>query len=322
MRLRTILPLIAGFVGFLPTGALGQSVTAVETASPVERIFSTEDGLHVEAGGKVFALTTCDVAPGICLEPVARPPHPARAPAGALPDGYVAVAASGDIRQAWYGRPTTRYAHGVLGDAIEAASLVTVTASGEKHETVLPAEQVFEDITPRIADLDGDGRNEVITIRSSKTGGAAVAVYGLAGGALSLRGAGSENGRTNRWLNIAGFLPSGDGGLTLYGVRTPHIGGRLFSLGFRDGVVTEQNDIATDVSNHIIGSRELGLSAVGKFGGRVELVLPSQDRKRLRFPLSNRADITLPGAIDQAIALLEGQLVTATVDGTLVVISP
>jgi hypothetical protein len=210
----------------------------------------------------------------------------------------------------------------VLGDAIEAGSLVAVTASGRQLEIVLPVEHVFEDITPRIADLDGDGRNEVITIRSSENGGAAVAIFGLVDDGLALRGAGSENGQANRWLNIAGFLPREDGGLTLYGVRTPHIGGRLFSLDLRDGVLRERNDITTDVSNHIIGSRELGMSAVGEFDGRVELVLPSQDRRRLRFPLSGRADIVLPGSIDKAIVVVDGRLVTATVDGTLIVVSP
>lgn len=325
MRLRVILPvlpILSVLAACLTTAALGQSVDTIETGAPVERIVATMDGARIEAGGELFALTACDAVSGLCLEPSTRPAGPDPAPAGALPDGRIAVAARGDIRQAWYARPTSRYAHGVLGDGIEAGSLVAVTASGQALEVVLPADQVFEDITPRIADLDGDGRNEVIAIRSSKSGGAAVAIYGLAEGSLTLRGAGSENGRANRWLNIAGLMPRADGGLTLYGVRTPHIGGRLFSIDFRDGTLRERNDIATDVSNHIIGSRELGMSAVGEFGGRVELVLPSQDRRRLRFPLSGRSDIPLPGAIDKAIAVIEGRLVTATETGTLIVVSP
>lgn len=325
MRLRAILPvlpILPVLAACLSTGAHGQQVDTIEARAPVERIVAAMDGAHIEAGGELFALTACDAAPGLCLEASATSAELPPAPAGALPDGRIASAATGDIRQAWYARPTSRYAHGVLGDAIEAGSLVALTVSGRVLEAVLPADQVFEDITPRIADLDGDGRNEVIAIRSSKSGGAAVVIFGLAGNALVLRGAGSENGRANRWLNIAGLVPRGDGGLTLYGVRTPHIGGRLFSLDFRDGTLSERNDIATDVSNHIIGSRELGLSAVGEFGGQVELVLPSQGRRRLRFPLSGRADIPLPGAIDKAIAVIGGRLATATEDGTLIVISP
>jgi hypothetical protein len=319
---RAFLPLLVLCSTVFWTAAHGQTFHQVKTAGPVEKISAGGNGVYIQAGGEVFATVACNAEAGLCLEASTVFPEPGTAPEGALPDGRIAAATTGDIRQAWYGRPTTRYAHGVLGDAIEAGSLVAVTASGRQLELVLPVEHVFEDITPRIADLDGDGRNEVITIRSSENNGAAVAVFGLVDDGLALRGAGSENGQANRWINIAGFLPRDDGGLTLYGVRMPHIGGRLFSLDLRDGVLRERNDIITDVSNHIIGSRELGMSAVGEFDGRVELVLPSQDRRRLRFPLSGRADIVLPGSIDKAIVVVDGRLVTATVDGTLIVVSP
>lgn len=306
----------------LVTTAHGQTVHQIETAAPVERISATGNGAYVLAEGEVFAVAACGVETGLCLEASAVSPEPDAAPVEALPDGRIATAINGDIRQAWFARPTRRFAHGVLGDAVEAGSLVAVTVSGSRVEAVLPDDQVFEDITPRIADLDADGTNEVIAIRSSVSGGAGVAIYGLVNGALKLRGAGTENGRANRWLNIAGLVPHPDGGLTLYGIRTPHIGGKLFSLDFRNGTVSERNDIATDLSNHIIGSRELGMSAVGAFGGRVELIVPSQDRRRLRFPLTDRADVRLPGAITKAIALVNGRVITATEDGTLIVVSP
>ena len=322
VRFRVALSLLILFAGGLVTAAHGQTVHAVKTGAPVERIITTGNGAYILAGGEIFKAVACDADSGLCLEPSAVFPEPDPAPEDALSDGRIATAISGDIRQAWFARPTQRYAHGVLGDAIEAGSLVVVTSSGNRMETVLPDDQVFEDITPRIADLDVDGTNEVIAIRSSTGGGAAVAIYGLVNGALQLRGAGTENGRPNRWLNIAGLVPHPDGGLTLYGVRTPHIGGKLFSLDFRNGTISERNDIATDVSNHIIGSRELGMSAVGRFGKQVELVLPSQDRKRLRFPLTGRGDIPLPGAINKAIALVNGRVITATEDGTLIVVSP
>jgi hypothetical protein len=306
----------------LVTAAHAQTVHQVKTAAPVERIIATGTGAYILAGAGVFKAVACDANSGICLEPSAVSPDLDPVPAEALPDGRIAVAGNGEILQAWFARPTRRYAHGVLGDAIEAGSLLVITSSGSRLEAILSEDQVFEDITPRIADLDGDGSNEVIAIRSSTGGGAAVAIFGLADTGLTLLGASSENGRANRWLNIAGLVPRPDGGLTLYGVRTPHIGGRLFSLNFRNGTVSERNDIASDVSNHIIGSRELGMSAVGTFGDRVELVLPSQDRRRLRFPLTSRADIPLPGPINKAIAVVDGRLVTATEDGTLIVVSP
>lgn len=317
-----LLAVAALVLSCIATAAPAQTVHQFRTAAPVDEIIAAGDQVYVRAGGQSFKAVSCASKSGLCLEPATEFPDQDPAPADALPDGRIATAVSGDIRQAWFARPTRRYAHGVLGDAVEAGSLVAVSVSGRRVEAVLPDDQVFEDITPRIADLDGDGTNEVIAIRSSVAGGAAVAIYGLVNGALQLRGAGTENGRPNRWLNVAGFLPRADGGLTLYGVRTPHIGGRLFSLDFRNGTVSEHNGIATDVSNHIIGSRELRMSATGMFGGRLELVLPSQDRRRLRFPLTDRADIPLPGSIDKAIALLAGRVITATEDGTLIIVSP
>lgn len=317
-----VLSAIAIASASLATTVHAQTVYQIQTAAPVERIIVDGNGAYIFAGGEVFKTLACDTASGLCIEASDTSPAPDPAPADALPDGRIAVTETGDIRQVWYARPTRRYAHGVLGDAVEAGSLVAVTSSGNLFEAILPDDQVFEDITPRIADLDGDGSNEVITIRSSQSGGAAVAIFGMAETGLTLLGASSENGRANRWLNIAGLVPHPDGGLTIYGVRTPHIGGKLFSLNFRDGTVSERNDIATDLSNHIIGSRELGMSAVGAFDGRIELVLPSQDRRRLRFPLTARADIPLPGAINSAIVLLDDRLVTATEDGRLIVVSP
>ena len=322
MKLGAALPLLLMCAAGLATAAHGQSVHTVKTSAPVERIFATDEGAFVRAGGQAFELEVCGAASGLCLKPTRFASEPTPAPAGGLPDGHIAVTDTGDIRRAWYARPTRRYAHGVLGDGVEAGSLVVVTSSGSRFEAILPDDQVFEDITPRIADLDGDGSNEVITIRSSESGGAAVAIFGMTDTGLTLLGASSENGRANRWLNIAGLVPHPDGALTLYGVRTPHIGGKLFSLDFRNATVSEHNDIATDVSNHIIGSRELAMSAVGRFGNRIELILPSQDRKRLRFPLTDRADIALPGAINKAIALVDGRVITATEDGRLIVVTP
>lgn len=287
--------------------------------NPVTAITETANGLFVTVGDDTFQFEPCERPEGLCLSTGPFDAVAAPAPDGALPDGMIATAETGDIRRAWYGRPTDRYDHGVLGDAIEGGSLVVETANGRRREFALPENQVFEDITPRIHDLDGDGANEIVTIRSSLTGGAAVAVYGLADGELVERGTGSENGQANRWLNIAGVKAE-----TIYGVRTPHIGGRLFALRYEDGRFTEENDIARDLSNHIIGSRDLGLSALGDLDGdgEDELVIPSQDRTRLRFPLSDRPDIGLPEPVTTGLAIANGHIVTRTQDGKLLVIVP
>ena len=170
---------------------------------------------------------------------------------------------------------------------------------------------MFEDRYPRLADLDGDGTVEVITIRSSVTRGASVTVYGLQDNALVEHASTGFIGRANRWLNvagIAGFL--GGSGQQIAVVQTPHIGGTLFVYQFTDGVLGLVGRLR-GFSNHVIGSTEMRLSATADVNadGRPDLALPSSDRRRLRMvgfadgALAEFGAVTLPGRIDKAIAV-------------------
>lgn len=236
----------------------------------------------------------------------------AQAPDG-LPDGFVAEAPPGvtDVARAWYAAPTTRYAHGVIGDAVEAGALVAQTREGEVLRVDLPPSEVFEDRTPRIADLDGDGRAEIVTIRASATAGAAASVYGLADGGLGLRATTPFIGRSNRWLNIAALADlAGLGRRQIAYVETPHIGGTLHLYDFDgDGLVRLAS--MRDFSNHAIGARELRLSAViAAASGGPALAAPDARRARLRVVAiaaggwRELASIALP-------ARLEGPIVVA-----------
>ena len=247
-----------------------------------------------------------------------------------LPDGLVATHPGGDIRAAWYEMPTTRYRHAVLGDATEAGALAVRTASNETLRLVLPESAVFEDRYPRLADLDGDGSVEVVTIRASLRQGAAVTVYGLRGGELVERASTDFIGRAHRWLNIAGIADfDGRPGLEIAFVRTPHIGGTLFFYEYREGMLI-QIGAMEDFSNHVIGSPELRLSAIADVNsdGKADLALPSHNRRMLRLisfehggPIALAA-IALPGRIDKAIAAQgSGQNTEFTVgldDGTII----
>lgn len=234
----------------------------------------------------------------------------ARAPDG-LPDGLVAEAA-GDIRAAWYVGPTRRYAHGILGDAIEASALRVETEDGAKLTYDLPANMVFEDRTPRIVDLDGDGRNEVITIRSSTSDGGGVAVYALRQGRLSEVAVNDFIGLRNRWLNIATLADiTGDGRKDIAYVRTPHIGGMLRLFRYDQGL-TFVSEI-DGFSNHAIGAREQRLSAVADIDsdGDMEIAIPSDSRSTMRIVdyqngLTEVASIALPARIDGPV-LAEGE---------------
>ena len=207
-----------------------------------------------------------------------------RAPDG-LPDGHVATRESGEIRTAWYAEPTDRYGHGVIGDAIEAGALVIETAAGEKLTFRLPEDQVFEDRTPRLADLDGDGRIEVVTIRASTRQGGSVAIYGLGGGTLVELAATPFIGRPNRWLNIAGIGDYADTpGREIALVVTPHIGGTLQVYRFSEYGLNRVAE-ARGFSNHEIGSPQLDLSASADLDGDglLEMILPTDGRDELRI---------------------------------------
>ncbi|MEP2438251.1 MAG: hypothetical protein ABJH93_15255, partial [Roseibium sp.] len=146
-----------------------------------------------------------------------------------LPDGRIAMPdVPQDIVEAWYSAPTERYRHGALGDVIEGGALSVRTASGELLSYHLPEDQVFEDRTPRLVDLDGDGKTEIIAIVAFARAGGAVAIFGIEDGKLVERAVSAPIGRSNRWLNIAGVADfAGLGRQQIAYVETPHIGGTL-----------------------------------------------------------------------------------------------
>jgi FG-GAP-like repeat len=201
-----------------------------------------------------------------------------------LPDGGIAKHAAGPVAKAWYHAPTDRYDHGVLGDSLEAGALAVQTRGGKTVTHELDQSLVFEDITPRLVDLDRDGQAEIITIVSSVKQGASLAVFVLDGDRLKLAARTEFIGKTHRWLNVAGIADyDGDGMAEIAIVKTPHLGGPLEIWDF-EGPRLRLIGSLGGFSNHVIGSRNLDLSAtLGSVDdGRSELLVPSADRTRLR----------------------------------------
>ncbi|ABD56084.1 Integrins alpha chain [Jannaschia sp. CCS1] len=174
-----------------------------------------------------------------------------------MPESVSAAGLNGGL--AWYDGPTTRYAHGVLGDAIEGTELHAYTDRASVAcgvpSAVLPEELVFEDTAPRLIDLDFDGRPEIIVVQSHQRLGAQLAVYSFADDGVSLRETAATPfiGRSNRWLAPIGAADlNGDGLMEIAYIDRPHLARTLRVWRFEDGALTE---IATmeGLTNHRIG---------------------------------------------------------------------
>ena len=163
----------------------------------------------------------------------------------AIPGGH----AQADIADARYSDPTGRYDHGILGDAIEYGALDLVLTDGPTLRIVLPETRVFEDIAPRLADVDGDGTREVVVVETDIARGARLAIYDEDG----LVAATPNIGQTHRWLAPIGIADlDGDGKTEIAYVDRPHLARRLMVWRFADGKLVKVAQ-ADGLTNHRIG---------------------------------------------------------------------
>ena len=186
-----------------------------------------------------------------------------------------------NIIAAWFARPTDRYRHGVLGDELEASRLVVDTVEGKQVLVDLPDHRVFEDVEPRLADVNGDNTDEILVVESDIRLGASLAVYGIVEGRLLQIAATPFIGKPHRWLNPVGVGDfDGDGHADIALVATPHIGGilRLYRLTGANLLLFAEY---TGVSTHRLGSTDLGLGRVVSAKPRDRLLVPNQARRAL-----------------------------------------
>ena len=157
------------------------------------------------------------------------------------------------IATAWYDGGTGRYRHGVLGDAIEPSILRVTSDAGCTHSVELGRPHVFEDIETRLADIDQQPGDEVITIRSHQNYGAQIAIYQLTDGGLELFAETPYIGTTNRWLAPVGIADfNGDGDMDIAYVDRPHLAKILRVWTYRGGKLQEIVS-RSGYSNHRIG---------------------------------------------------------------------
>lgn len=202
------------------------------------------------------------------------------------------------ISSASYDDPTTRYAHGVLGDAVEWGALVLTTTEGRRLKFVLPEERVFEDLEPRLSDLDGDGRPEVIAVEAHRNFGARLTVYGMDG----LIAANDWIGRSNRWLAPIGAADfDGDGTIDIAYVDRPHLAKTIRIFSYDDASLTEVAQVQ-GYSNHRIGEDFIS-GGVRDCGAGPEMVVARGNWSgivALRWDGGHWAEKTLSGTVTQS----------------------
>ncbi len=196
-----------------------------------------------------------------------------------MPEAQVSISRDQSVL-AQYINQTDKYPHSILGDELEATGLVAVY--DEQFYTLeLSENYVFEDIRPRLYDVDRDGMLEIICIRTEVNGGAGIVIYKLLQEQLKEFAFVPVIGKRFRWLNIAAIDDlDNDGTVELAWIETPHIGGKLKVAKIEAGEM-EILDQASLYSNHGVGKTNLCLSVVTEANGSKLLYVPNQLRNKI-----------------------------------------
>lgn len=212
--------------------------------------------------------------------------HRALAPVVALVMAGAAAAQGPvtDVLAARYGEPTTRYPHGVLGDEEEWGALILdivvcpACAEPERRQILvrLPETRVFEDVAPRLADVDDDGLTEVVVVESDRQEGGRLAIYDADG----LVAATPFIGQRFRWLAPVGTGDlDGDGRTELAYVDRPHLARTLRVWRMDGGDLVELGSLQ-GVTNHRIGERDIA-GGIRDCGDGPEMILADAGWTRL-----------------------------------------
>lgn len=264
-------------------------------------------------GGGLFRVSMANGKVVVADRATRVPAEPSRP--GMLTDGEV-VRGTRQVRTAWLTGESRAYRHGVLGDHIEATGLAVELNDGRRLEYKLPQDSVFEDRYPRLVDLDRDGRDELLVVRTYLQKGGALMLFSAGPGGLKPIAEMAPLGRRHRWLNPIGVADfDGDGRLEVAAVEKPHLDGilRVFAL---EGSRLVGKYQSVGFSNHANGSRVLHMSAVLDMNddGVPDIVVPSLSRNSLRMVSFSGGGLLDMGGLRQRAEIVTG-MVTADLDG-------
>jgi hypothetical protein len=178
------------------------------------------------------------------------------------------------ILKAQYAEPTTRYDHGILGDAVEwgalelAVELCAGCARSDRQNLVirLPKTRVFEDLVPRLI-KDETGRVLVMVVETDLRLGARLALYDHTG----LVDATPFIGSTHRWLAPVGAADlDGDGFTEVAYVEKPHLSKELKVWRLRGGKLRFVASLG-GLTNHRIGEDFIS-GGLRDCGGGLEII--------------------------------------------------
>lgn len=179
-----------------------------------------------------------------------------------------------------------KYGHDVLGSTPEWNALTVFWGvEGQKLQDgrrgaseLLNSDHVFEDIQPRLIDMDGNGLDEIVVVQSSFTLGARLLVISTVDD-LKIT-ATPYIGTRFRWLAPIGAADlDGDGHVEIAYIDRPHLAKTLRIWRYENGKLTE---IATlpGLTNHKIGEDFIS-GGIRDCGTGPELILASADWSRI-----------------------------------------
>lgn len=219
-----------------------------------------------------------------------------------LPEMAITRTPDGSV-YAQYAKPTEKYPHGVMGDNVEAEQLVVVVR-GEFYDLTLEPQYLFEDIRPRLYDVDQDGELEFVTIRTHMDKGAGIAIYKVLEGELVEYAHVPEVGISNRWLNPVTIHDLDDDGVVeLVWVQTPHIGGIIKVAKFNPGEMTVLAESSL-YSNHKGREKNLCLSVLTEQQGQKIFYVPNFNRNKIIGLSFADNQLTIEEEIEQEVDFL------------------